>query len=253
MGAAVEQVLDVSAWVSGFDGVDASSCRRSARARLAAVQLALLRRDPAGLVAALARRSLPAGAGLALAAAPARSTSSSIATGRARPSAGRSGRLVLVGKPSAFVVEQWLRADGDGRAADDADLRQDARCDRVGCVVDDARTAAASPSCSDVAAFEEDCRRAAIVITRLAAPPACARRAWSSTGDGACSERGATTRCASTARRRDPALGRARAAPHRRRSARPRPVAGAAADASDRAASAPRPTASTCRTRTRSQ
>jgi competence protein ComEC len=83
------------------------------------------------------------------------------------------GRLAMVGRSSAFVAEQWLRADGDARTPDDASLRAGARCDPLGCVVPlpDGRAVA---YVADRRAFAEDCRRAAILVTRLRAPLGCA-------------------------------------------------------------------------------
>ncbi|KAA2243927.1 ComEC/Rec2 family competence protein [Salinarimonas soli] len=83
------------------------------------------------------------------------------------------GRLAIAGKPSAFVMAQWLRADGDAREPDDPTLRGGTRCDPLGCVVSlpDGRAVA---YVADRRAFPEDCRRAAIMITRLRAPPDCA-------------------------------------------------------------------------------
>jgi len=83
------------------------------------------------------------------------------------------GRLAVIGRPSAFVLEQWLRADGDARAADDGSLRNAARCDTMGCVVTmpDGRAVA---YVVERRAFPEDCRRAAIIVSRLRAPPDCA-------------------------------------------------------------------------------
>lgn len=84
----------------------------------------------------------------------------------------RDGRLSILGRPSGFVVEQWLRADGDGRAAGDSAIKDGARCDRLGCVatLPDGRAVALV---TDRRAFAEDCRRAALVISRLAAPATC--------------------------------------------------------------------------------
>jgi competence protein ComEC len=167
MGAAVAQVLDVSAFVSAFAG---STVVVPAPGRLAfglLVAALLIATLPASSLRWLA--VVPAGAGLALAAAPLRFDALVDREGAGAAIRGPAGRLVLVGRPSGFVVEQWLRADGDGRSADDATLRRDARCDRLGCVVTmpDGRSVA---YVQDVAAFEEDCRRAAVVVTRLAAP-----------------------------------------------------------------------------------
>jgi len=82
------------------------------------------------------------------------------------------GKLVIVGKRfNAFAAEQWLTADGDGRAA--AAARDPSpSCDRIGCVAD----LPEGQSLSIVIgreAFEEDCERAAIVVSALTAPPYC--------------------------------------------------------------------------------
>jgi competence protein ComEC len=85
---------------------------------------------------------------------------------------GSDRRLVLVGRVPAFVAEQWLRADGDGRKSDDPSLQTGVRCDPLGCVVttQDSRSIAVV---RDRRAFTEDCGRAAFVATRLQAPPTC--------------------------------------------------------------------------------
>jgi len=82
------------------------------------------------------------------------------------------GALEVVGKRfNAFAAEQWLTADGDGR--DPAQARAfDAPCDRFGCV-------AALPEGEslsivlDPLAFDEDCARAEVVVSALAAPSDC--------------------------------------------------------------------------------
>jgi competence protein ComEC len=170
MGAAVSQVLEVSAWVGGFSGSTVIVPAMGAGA-LAFLSLAILVLTiPASSLRWVAL--LPAGAGLALAAAPHRPDIYIDRQGTGAAICSAAGRLTLAGRPSSFVVEQWLRADGDGRRADDGSLRRDARCDRIGCVVE-ARGGRRIAFVQDDAAFEEDCRRAAIVVTRLKAPPRC--------------------------------------------------------------------------------
>ena len=67
---------------------------------------------------------------LAFAAAPMRSDIYVDRAGQGAAIRNASGRLTLVGKTSGFVVEQWLRADGDGRdAATFAGTKEGARCD----------------------------------------------------------------------------------------------------------------------------
>jgi competence protein ComEC len=83
------------------------------------------------------------------------------------------GRLQVVGKRfNAFAAEQWLTADGDDR--DPASARDpDAPCDRVGCIAALPEGQALSVVI-DRAAFEEDCARAAVLISPLTAPANCA-------------------------------------------------------------------------------
>ncbi len=83
------------------------------------------------------------------------------------------GRLALVGKsPGTFVLDQWLRADADPRPADDQTIRQSARCDATGCVGHLFDGQAVSIVLRP-AAFEDDCRRAAVIISPLPAPGWC--------------------------------------------------------------------------------
>jgi competence protein ComEC len=188
MGAAVSQVLEVSAWVGGFSGstlvVPALGIGALALLSLGLLVLTI----PASPLRWIAL--IPAGAGLAFAAAPSRYDIYIDRDGAGAAIRNARGQLTLVGKPSDFVAEQWLRADGDGRSADDAGLRQDARCDAAGCVV------AAGPQrwiafVQDASAFDEDCRRAMVIVTRLKAPPTC-KPGFLLDGDGL-SARGATT------------------------------------------------------------
>ncbi|TXN00277.1 ComEC family competence protein [Methylobacterium sp. WL64] len=87
---------------------------------------------------------------------------------------GPDGVLWALGNPSAFVMEQWLKADGDGRSAKAVIQASSAvgRCDRLGCTASlpDGRAVALV---RDRRAFTEDCARAALLISRLAAPPTC--------------------------------------------------------------------------------
>jgi competence protein ComEC len=90
-------------------------------------------------------------------------------------------RLVVVGRrPSAFDVEQWLRADGDLRPAAAAivgpfgDSTRGVGCDPLGCVA--GRPEATIALVLDPAAFAEDCNRADVVVSPLVGPPTCAAR-----------------------------------------------------------------------------
>ncbi|MBB3019957.1 competence protein ComEC [Microvirga lupini] len=188
MGAAVEQVLAVSAWVGNFSGSTVVVPALSIAA-LAFLSLGLLTLTiPASSLRWIAL--MPAGMGLAFATAPDRHDMFIDREGAGAAIRGRQGRLVLVGRPSDFVIEQWLRADGDARNADDGSLRHEARCDGTGCVVI-AGHGRRIAFIQDYAAFEEDCRRANVIVTRLQAPPTC-RQPFVLDGE-ALNERGATT------------------------------------------------------------
>jgi competence protein ComEC len=170
MGLAVDKVLDVSAWVGGFDGstlvVPALGLGALALLSVGLLMLTI----PVSHLRWLAL--IPAGAGLAFAATPHRYDIYVDRDGAGAAIRNTRGELTLVGKPSDFVAEQWLRADGDGRNVDDATLKQSARCDKLGCVVETGAQRAVA-FVQEFSAFEEDCRRAAIVITRLDAPESC--------------------------------------------------------------------------------
>jgi competence protein ComEC len=82
------------------------------------------------------------------------------------------GRLAAVGAArDTFELTRWLEHDGDGRAARAAGKGPGVRCDRIGCramVKGLAVGIAQHP-----AAFADDCRRAAIVISRIVSPRSC--------------------------------------------------------------------------------
>jgi len=83
-----------------------------------------------------------------------------------------SGRLTILGRRfNAYAAQQWLAADGDGREPDRA-RDDEARCDRLGCA-EMLSGGQAVGLVEDRLAFDEDCRRALIVVTRLSAPSGC--------------------------------------------------------------------------------
>ena len=114
-------------------------------------------------------------------------------TGDAAVARQEDGQLAAFGRrPSLFVVEQWLRADADGRAPADAILANAAprtvegvslaqkpgaaegpRCDLLGCtaLLGDGRVLSLV---LDRRAFGEDCGRADIIASPLPAPSDCA-------------------------------------------------------------------------------
>lgn len=69
-------------------------------------------------------------------------------------------------------MKEWLAADADGRDVRDQGLGQGIACDPSGCVgkLPDGRLVsyALTPD-----AFEDDCQRAAVIVTTREAPPDC--------------------------------------------------------------------------------
>lgn len=95
------------------------------------------------------------------------------ADGRTFAVRGVNGKLAFHRAGSdAFAMREWLAADADGRDVTDRGLGHGIACDPTGCIgkLSDGRLVA-----YDVApeAVEEDCRRAAIVITAKDVPPDC--------------------------------------------------------------------------------
>ncbi|TGD95961.1 ComEC/Rec2 family competence protein [Methylobacterium nonmethylotrophicum] len=171
MGLAVRGMLDISAWIQGFDRATIVLPAFGPGALgLMTVALLLLVLPASGL------RWLglaPGLLGLALAANPERRDLYVDREGGGAALRGADGRLVVLGRPPAFVLEQWLKADGDGRSRDDPDLTAGARCDKLGCVGYGPGGASVA-LVRDKRAFPEDCARATVLVTRLAAPPGCA-------------------------------------------------------------------------------
>ncbi len=108
--------------------------------------------------------------------------------GRSFAVRGADGRLALhhIGSDS-FATKEWLAADADGRDAHDHGVGEGISCDTSGCIGKLAdRALVAYVTAPD--AFEEDCRRALLVIAaRGAPPPGCAatvitRKDWRAHG-----------------------------------------------------------------------
>jgi competence protein ComEC len=100
---------------------------------------------------------------------------------------GADGRLAMIKTGSdTFAFREWLAADADARAPNDKALGDKIRCDAAGCI---ARLADGSlvAFAKTIEAFEEDCRRAALVLSPRDGPPGCAallidRPAWRRSG-----------------------------------------------------------------------
>jgi competence protein ComEC len=84
-----------------------------------------------------------------------------------------AGRLAVVKSGSdIFAVREWLAADADPRTPKDKGLDQGIACDQAGCVgrLADGALVAISRT---IEAFEEDCRRAFLVVSPRQAPASC--------------------------------------------------------------------------------
>ena len=171
MGLAVRGMLTISGWIAGFGHATYVVPAFGAGAlTLMAAALVLL-----ALPASSLRwfGLLPAVIGIGLAAHPVRHDIYVDREGAGAAIRDASGRLAILGRPPPFVLDQWLKADGDNRKASAVTAHSAARCDRLGCTVSlaDGRRIALV---TDKRALPEDCARADILITRRDAPPGCA-------------------------------------------------------------------------------
>ncbi|CAO4185126.1 Competence protein ComEC [Methylorubrum aminovorans] len=171
MGLAVRGMLEISAWIAGFGQANMVLPAFGTGALVLLAAALLLATLPVSRLRLLAL--VPAGLGVALAASPTRYDIYIDRDGAGAAIRGQDGRLVVLGRPPGFVLEQWLKADGDGRRLDAVTGAAGPRCDRLGCTVAaiDGRTVALV---TDKRAFAEDCARADILITRMRAPAGCA-------------------------------------------------------------------------------
>jgi competence protein ComEC len=185
MGLGIDWMITVALWVTSLPG---------SVGRMAAFGTGPLLLCTAGmLLLCLLRSPLRwSGAGLVVAAslwaanAP-RPDVLVAADGQSAAIRGADGQLaVMASGRDTFAVKEWLAADGDARAPKDPTLGNGVRCDAVGCIgkLADGRLAAMALS---VEAFDEDCRRAAVVVSPREAPGACAallidRKAWRANG-----------------------------------------------------------------------
>jgi competence protein ComEC len=109
------------------------------------------------------------------------------ADGTAAAIRGRDGRFAMVHSGGdVFALREWLAADGDARAPKDTTLADGINCDEAGCI-GKLKDGALVAIVKRVDAFEEDCRRALLVISAREAPPDCGaltvdRRVWRASG-----------------------------------------------------------------------
>ena len=175
MGAGSEKVLDVAKFVALIDG--------SVRGVRAFSMGDLLWMTAGFIVLILVRSALRlVGLGIMIIAtvSAARTVPPDIFVDRQGQLAGvrgSDGRLQIVSRSaSRFTVDRWLSADGDLRKANDPGLRVTTACDRAGCTGVLANGATVSVVLSPEV-FEEDCKRARVIITSLLAPEFCSKTA----------------------------------------------------------------------------
>jgi competence protein ComEC len=164
MGLASEAVLKLARWVASIDHSTLVIPAFGAAALICfalALLWATLWTTKLRLFAVL-----PLMTGVAVAAKPERPEILIERSGSGLAVRGSDGRLVVAGRPSAFVLQQWLNADGDSRKPTDPSLREGAACDSLGCVVatSDGRRVS---FVRDRLALVEDCRRADLVVTPI--------------------------------------------------------------------------------------
>ena len=101
---------------------------------------------------------------------------------------GGTGKLSVMrtANGDTFPVREWLAADADARTVNDRSLKDGVTCDEIGCLAR-LRDGAIVALPFAAEAFEEDCRRAALVVSQRTAPPSCAatavdRAVWRQTG-----------------------------------------------------------------------
>ncbi|MBS0530071.1 MAG: competence protein ComEC, partial [Proteobacteria bacterium] len=86
---------------------------------------------------------------------------------------GRDGRLHLIRTAKdTFMIKEWLAADADGHAPSDPALTEGVSCDDAGCVVEMAGGGIVALA-QRPEALEDDCVRAAVIVTPWQAPEGC--------------------------------------------------------------------------------
>ena len=172
MGRGIEWMIAVALWVASLPGAVGRMAAFGAGPLLVcAVGLVLLflLRTPLRLVGALL-----IGIAAVLMVRAAQPDVLITADGNAVAVRGADGRLSMIRTGSdTFAFREWLAADADARTPKDETLARGIRCDQAGCIgrlLDGSLIAVART----LEAFEEDCRRAAVVVTAREAPPDCA-------------------------------------------------------------------------------
>jgi competence protein ComEC len=185
MGYGVDWMVAVALWVASFPGavgrLAAFGAGPLVLCSLGLVLLCLLK-TPLRFVGAV----LIGGAVVSMMRAPQPDVLVA-ADGSAVAVRGTDGRLGMVKSGSdVFALREWLAADADARAPKDNTLGHGIRCDQAGCV-GTLRDGSLVAIARTIEAFEEDCRKAALVVSPREAPAGCAalvidRPVWRRTG-----------------------------------------------------------------------
>ena len=172
MGHGVEWMMTVALWVASFPGAVGRMAAFGAGPLLvcaAGLVVLFLLKTPLRLVGAFL-----IGAAVVLMIRSSQPDVLITADGNAVAVRGADGRLSMVRTGSdAFAFREWLAADADVRTPKDGSLGHGIRCDAAGCI-GRLRDGSLVAFAKTVEAFEEDCRRAVLVVTSREAPPDCA-------------------------------------------------------------------------------
>jgi competence protein ComEC len=185
MGQGIEWMISVALWVTSFPG---------AVGRMAAFGTGPLLLCTAGLVVLCLLKTplrfiggLLIGSAIVLMIRAPQPDVLIAADGSAAAVRGESGRFSVVKSGSdLFALREWLAADADARTPKDSTLGEGIRCDAVGCV-GRLRDGSLVAIAKTIEAFEEDCRRAVLVVSARDAPPGCTalvvdRQVWRRSG-----------------------------------------------------------------------
>jgi competence protein ComEC len=184
MGHGIDWMTAVAVWVASLPG---------AVGRIAAFGIGPLLLGTAGVVVLCLLRTPLRWAGAVLvsltvlwAACPPRPDVLVAPGGEAFAVRTRDGLTIMSTGRDQFAVRAWLAADGDAREPKDPALARGFTCDVIGCIARLPDGALVS-LVLNAEAFEEDCARAAVVLSRREAPPFCQatvidRTMWRKTG-----------------------------------------------------------------------
>ena len=172
MGEGIGWMTSIALWVTSFPGALGRVAAFDAGPLLlctAGLVVLCLFRTPLRLIGAV----LIGGAILLMLRAP-KPDVLIAAGGSAVALRGESGRLSMVKHGGdVFAFREWLAADADARTPTDSTLGEGIRCDAAGCIgkLKDGSLVAIAKT---LEAFEEDCRRAVLVVSTRDALPGCA-------------------------------------------------------------------------------